>query len=49
VIKISDSIRLKKDKTIKKEDYKNTFEYKFNKLTSLVPKKVNKLICIIFS
>ena len=49
MIKISDSIRLKKDKTIKKEDYKNTFEYKFNKLTSLVPKKVNKLICIIFS
>jgi hypothetical protein len=53
-------LSLKKDKTIKKKDYYNKEtpknkidnlkqEYKFDKNTDLIPKKCNKLICIMFT
>jgi hypothetical protein len=45
----SSSIRLIKDKSIKKKNYQNKYEYIFDKKTDLVPKKINKLICIVFS
>lgn len=37
------------DGNIIKRNYENKFEYKFDKKTNLVPKKNNKLTCIIFS
>lgn len=42
-------LRLKKDKAIKKEDYKNKEEFKFDKKTDLVPSKNDKLLIIILS
>jgi hypothetical protein len=53
VIKIKSAktskLKLVKDKTIKKEDFNNTEEYKFKKATELIPKKSNKLICMFFT
>jgi hypothetical protein len=43
------NIKLVKDKTVKKKDYKNKFEYNFDKKTNLVPKKENTLLCVMFS
>lgn len=40
---------LKKDKTIKRRQFDNIDEYKFEKKTNLIPKKRNRLICIMFS
>lgn len=40
---------LKIDNSIKKNQYSNVFEYKFDKKTKLIPKKNNKLTCVIFA
>lgn len=42
-------IKLKKNKTVRKENYNNRDEYVFDKKTNVVPKKTNKMICIVFS
>ena len=42
-------IKFTKNPNIKKKDYKDKDEYKFDKATNIVPNKTNKLICIIFS
>lgn len=42
-------IKLKKNKTVRKENYDNRDEYVFDKKTNVVPKKTNKMICIVFS
>jgi hypothetical protein len=38
-----------KSKSIEKKNYKDINEFKYNKKTDLVPKKRNKLICVVFS
>lgn len=45
----SSKLELKKDKTIKKEDYKDKQEYKFDKNTDIIPKKKQQLLCVFFS
>lgn len=42
-------IKFKKDKNIVRNDYNTRQEFIFDKKTNLVPKKTNRLICIIFS
>lgn len=44
-----DNIRLIKDKSLNKKDYTDKKLYKLDSKTNLVPKKVNRLICIVFS
>jgi len=43
------NLNLKKDKTIKKKNYTDIEEYRFDKKTNYVPKKINRLICIMMS
>lgn len=42
-------LKLKKDKDIKRKNYDSKEEYKFDKNTDLIPKRINKLICIMFT
>lgn len=41
--------KLQQNPDIKRKDYENRFEYKFDKNTNLIPKKHNKLLCVMFS
>jgi hypothetical protein len=41
--------KLEQDSDIRRKDYENKYEYKFDKQTNLIPKKNNKLLCVIFS
>ena len=43
------NLKLEKNKRIKRKNYENKFEYKFEKSTNLIPKKENRLLCIVFS
>lgn len=43
------NLLLVKDKQIIKKNFENVYEYKFEKNTNLIPKKTNKLLCIVFS
>ena len=47
--KYLDNLRLEVDKLITRKDYQNKYEYKFEKHTNLIPKKNNKLTCVILT
>ena len=47
--KYINDLKLELDKIIQKNDYSNKWEYKFEKHTNLIPKKKNRLICIILT
>lgn len=47
--KYINDLKLELDKIISKKEYENKWEYKFEKNTNLIPKKKNRLICIILS
>jgi hypothetical protein len=42
-------IKLVPNKAIKKKGYENKYEYNFDRKTNLVPKKENRLLCVLFS
>jgi hypothetical protein len=42
-------IKFIKNPKIKRKDFCTNDEYRFNKKTDIVPKKTNKLLCIVFS
>lgn len=42
-------IKFRRNNYIKKEYYENKQDYSFDKKTQIVPKKTNRLICIIFT
>ena len=42
-------LKFTKNPSLKKKDYTDKAEYKFDKKTNVVPKKKNRLLCIIFA
>lgn len=42
-------LKLRKNKKINQNDYNDINEYHFDKKTDVIPKKTNRLICIIFT